>query len=359
MLNTALYERTHILVGDKGVEALQKANVFLCGAGGVGGHCAETLVRAGVGHITVCDHDVISSTNKNRQLIALDSTIGKSKVQALCSRLRDINVNCCVTAMDAFVLPADVEEVLTSQPFTHVVDCIDSVDCKIALLEGAVKLKLKVFSSCGAGGRLDPSLVSVGDLFETENDALARICRNELRKRGLGPGDITVVHSKEKGLPPLEPQRQESGGRDRAINGTISYMPPLFGLLLSSAVIREVIDPVNHEKMRVKRQRETLKKEADKAKLGQWQGETTKVPSSSGKATGTATNTNKSNPGPGNNTTASNSDTAKSKQEKKARKAEAVATYLATKQQGSATTGTTAEDISRPSVSDLKESLRE
>ena len=260
MLNAAIYERTQILVGDDGIRRLQNCNVFLAGCGGVGGHCAESLVRSGVGKITLCDHDVVSSTNKNRQLVALDSTIGKSKVQELARRLQDVNAHCVVTAMDAFLLPEDMESVLGLQRYDYVVDCIDSVECKIALLCTAVKLGIRTYSSCGAGGRLDPALVSIGDIFETENDGLARICRSELRKAGIGPGTITVVHSKEKGLPPLEPQRQEAGGRDRAINGTISYMPPLFGLVLASAVIRNAAHPEAAAAAEKKRRKDLMKR---------------------------------------------------------------------------------------------------
>jgi tRNA A37 threonylcarbamoyladenosine dehydratase len=266
-LNAALYERTQILVGDDGIRRLQRANVFLAGCGGVGGHCAEALVRAGVGKITLCDHDVVSSTNKNRQLIALDSTVGKSKVWELSRRLRDVSSFCEVTSLDAFLLADDMEDILSRQRYDCIADCIDSVDCKVALLAAAVKLGIPVFSSCGAGGRLNPELVKIGDLFDTENDGLARACRNELRKRGVGPGSITVVHSTELPLPPLEPQRQDSGGRDRAINGTISYMPPLFGLMLSSAILRHIFDPETAAREAKKRKRETQKKETGRQKL--------------------------------------------------------------------------------------------
>ncbi|CUI14664.1 ubiquitin-activating enzyme, putative [Bodo saltans] len=266
-LNAALYERTQILVGDEGIRRLQSANIFLAGCGGVGGHCAEALVRAGVGRITLCDHDVVSSTNKNRQLIALDSTVGKSKVLELCKRLEDISSLCQVTVLDAFLMPEDMVDILQRQRYDVLADCIDSVECKVSLLETAVKVGLKVFSSCGAGGRLDPLQVSIGDLYDTENDGLARACRGELRKRGIGPGNITVVHSKELPLPPLEPQRQDSGGRDRAINGTISYMPPLFGLMLSSAIVRCLVDPANAEKQSKKRLRDAEKKEQQRQKL--------------------------------------------------------------------------------------------
>jgi tRNA threonylcarbamoyladenosine dehydratase len=259
MLNSALYERTQILIGDDGIRALQGTNVFLVGTGGVGGHCAETLVRAGIGAITIVDHDVVSSSNKNRQLIALDSTIGKSKVEELARRLRDINRHCSIVALDAFLTADDAEDLLSRQRYDFVVDCIDSVECKVALLAAAVRLKLRVYSSCGAGGRLDPSQVKVGDFFDTENDRLARACRAALRKHNIGPGCITVVHSTEKGMRPLEPQRQEAGGRDRAMNGTISYMPPLFGLLLASAVLRCAVNTAAHDAAVAQQKKAALK----------------------------------------------------------------------------------------------------
>ncbi|CAC9491092.1 ubiquitin-activating_enzyme_-_putative [Leishmania infantum] len=183
MLNSALYERTQILIGDDGIRSLQNTNIFLAGTGGVGGHCAEALVRAGVGSITIVDYDVVTSSNKNRQLIALDSTIGKSKVEELARRLRDINRHCNIVVLDAFITAEDVEEVLSRQRYDFVVDCIDSVTCKVALLAAAVKLKIRAYSSCGAGGRLDPSLVSIGDLFSTENDGLARASRSIAQAR--------------------------------------------------------------------------------------------------------------------------------------------------------------------------------
>jgi tRNA A37 threonylcarbamoyladenosine dehydratase len=265
--NGALYERTAILVKDHGIVRLQAANVLLVGVGGVGGHCAEALVRAGIGSITLCDHDVVSATNKNRQLIALDSTIGKSKVEQLAKRLSDINAQCVVTALDAFVMPEDIVALLQREAYTHVVDCIDSVECKIALLEASVKLGIPTFSSGGAGGRLDPTQVREGDLFETENDALARACRSELRRRGVTWGYIRMVYSVEKALPPLEPVKQESGGRDRGINGTVSYMPPLFGLHLAAMVIRHAIDDKAEDKAAAGRKKRAAHARSDEERL--------------------------------------------------------------------------------------------
>lgn len=247
MLNTALYERTHILLGDAKLGALQRTSVFLAGAGGVGGHCAETLVRAGVGAITIVDYDTITASNKNRQVIALDSTLGRTKVVELARRLRDINADCRIIAMDAFIMPEEAMELLQRQHYDFVVDCIDSVECKVALLAAAVSLNLRVYSSCGAGGRLDPAQIRVGDVFDTTNDRLARRCRAQLRRRGVTRGSVTVVHSLEKGLPPLPPQPTAAGGRDRAMNGTISYMPALFGITLAATVLRCAVNTAAHD----------------------------------------------------------------------------------------------------------------
>ena len=264
MLNAAMYERTSILLKSEGIEKLHALNVFLAGVGGVGGHCAEALVRAGVGKITIVDGDVVSSTNKNRQLIALDTNIGKSKVSEMAQRIQQISSHCVVTAIDAFLLPEDMYDILTRQRYNYVVDCIDSLECKISLMEAAAKLGINTFSSGGAGGRLDPSKVKTGDLFETMGDPLTARCRHELKKRGVGPGKIQMVFSDEVPIPPLEPQRQESGGRDRAMNGTISYMPSLFGLFLSSLVIRHAMNPVAANK-KMARHGKKLAKAAEEA----------------------------------------------------------------------------------------------
>ncbi|KAG5478176.1 hypothetical protein CUR178_04890 [Leishmania enriettii] len=150
---------------------------------------------------------------------------------------------------------------LTRQRHHFVVDCIDSVGCKVAPLAAAAKLIIHVYSFCGAGGRLNPSLVSLGDLFSTENDSLAHACCAALREYGVGPGVITVAHSSEKGIQSLEPQRQEVGGRDRAMNGTISCMPALFGLFLASAVLQCAIDPAPHDAEVAQRRNRAIKEQ--------------------------------------------------------------------------------------------------
>lgn len=234
-----LFQRTHILVGDEGLERLRRARVFLAGLGGVGSFAAEALARAGIGHLTVVDHDTVVGSNMNRQLPALHSTLGRRKVDVMAERIRDINPECVLTTHAEFIRPERIEELL-SPGFDFVIDAIDSLNCKASLVETAVRLGIPVASSMGAGGKLDPTRIMVGDLMDTEGCALARAMRKYLRRRGVGRG-ITVVYSSEPNRPPLPPEPTTSG-RARAVNGTISYMPPLFGFMLAGTVIRRLLD---------------------------------------------------------------------------------------------------------------------
>jgi len=236
-----LFERTHIIVGDDGLGRLQRANIFLAGVGGVGSFVAEALARMGVGRLTLLDHDVVSESNLNRQLPALRSTVGRKKVEVVAERIRDINPACELTLRDEFLRADDVEEVLGGSPYDFVVDAIDSLNSKAGLVATAYSLGYPVASSMGAGGRMDPRRIIVGDLMDSENCALARNMRKRLRKRGIGRG-ILAVWSNEAGVPPLPPV-PTAEGRDRAVNGTVSYMPGLFGLTLAGMVVQQLLEP--------------------------------------------------------------------------------------------------------------------
>lgn len=233
-----LFERTHILVGDDGVARLRAARVLLAGLGGVGSYCAEGLARAGVGHLTLVDHDRVAASNLNRQLPALRSTVGEKKVEVVSARLLDINPACQVTRVDQFIRPEDMPGLL-APGFDFVVDAIDSLNCKTALVESAWKGGIPVASSMGAGGRLDPTRLRTGDLYDTEICPLARHLRKRLRRRGVERG-VLAVWSVESPRPPLPPEPTDHG-RDRAVNGTISYLPALFGLTLAGLVIQRLL----------------------------------------------------------------------------------------------------------------------
>ncbi len=233
-----LWDRTRILVGDAGLKRLGESRVFLAGLGGVGSFAAEALARAGVGALTLADHDRVSPSNLNRQLIALSSTIGRRKTEVMAERIADINPACRLTLIEDF-LAAEGMEATLAPGFDQVIDAIDSLGSKVSLIETSVRLGLPIASSMGAGGRLDPIRVQVGDLMDTRVCPLAREVRSRLRRRGIGRG-VTVVWSDESPLPPLPPAAS-GRGRPRAVNGTLSYLPSLFGLLLAGVVIRRLL----------------------------------------------------------------------------------------------------------------------
>jgi tRNA A37 threonylcarbamoyladenosine dehydratase len=234
----ALFERTRILVGEEGIASLKGARVFLAGLGGVGSYAAEAVARAGIGAMTLVDHDHVAASNLNRQLPALRSTLGRRKIEVMAERILDINPWCHLTLVDEFL---SADNVATHLAGGHdlVLDAIDSLAAKTALIETAYRAGLPVVSSMGAGGRLDPTRLRVTDLQATRTCPLARAVRTQLRRRGVGRG-VTAVWSDETPLPPLPPE-DVGRGRPRAVNGTVSYMPALFGLTLAGVAIRRVL----------------------------------------------------------------------------------------------------------------------
>ncbi len=233
-----LYQRTHILVGDEGITRLRAARVLVAGLGGVGSFVAESLARAGVGDLTLVDCDQVTGSNLNRQLVALKSTVGEPKTTVMAARIREINPDCRLTLIDRFLEPADMTEVLAAG-YTQVADAIDSLASKVALIRTAMGTSIPIVSSMGAGGRLDPTRIRVGDLMDTSVCPLARAVRARVRKAGIARG-VTVVWSDEPYLPPLSPEPTPYG-RPRAVNGTISYLPALFGLTLAGVIIQRIL----------------------------------------------------------------------------------------------------------------------
>jgi tRNA A37 threonylcarbamoyladenosine dehydratase len=236
--STPLFERTHILIGDEGIEKLQQSHIFLAGMGGVGSFTAEALARMGVGKMTLVDHDVVSGSNLNRQLVALNSTVDVLKAEVMANRIRDINPDCELTLLTEFLTPETIPGIL-AQGYDVIIDAIDSLSSKSALLETAWRNNMTVFASMGAGGKMDPTQVRTGDLMDTSMCKLAKHLRAQLRKRGVGRG-IQTVYSLESPLPPLPPE-PVSRGRARAVNGTVSYMPSIFGLTLAGMVVNHIV----------------------------------------------------------------------------------------------------------------------
>jgi len=238
--NGPLWERSRILIGADGVERLRGAHILLAGLGGVGSYAAEALARAGIGQLTIADHDQIAASNLNRQLCALHSTLGQDKAAIMAERIIDINPDCRLTVIDGFLAADALPSLVAEGGFDHVVDAIDSLNSKVALIAAALAAGVPVAASMGAGGRLDPTRIQVGDLMTSQVCPLAREVRRRLRRRGLDRG-VLAVWSEEPPMPPLPPE-PTSRGRPRAVNGTISYLPALFGLTLAGCVIRRILD---------------------------------------------------------------------------------------------------------------------
>lgn len=232
------FERTHILLGAEGIATLASQHVFVAGMGGVGSYCAEALARAGIGRLTLLDHDVVAASNINRQLPALLSTVGQPKAELMRARILDINPACEVTVLRTFLTTGNANELVPGD-CDYVVDCIDSLACKVALVAQSRLRGLRVASSMGAGNKLDPTRIRVADISKTSVCPLARQMRKRLQRQGIHKGVLTVF-TDESPRPPLPPQPTDRG-RPRAINGTISYMPPLFGYLLAGAVIKQLL----------------------------------------------------------------------------------------------------------------------
>lgn len=238
--------RTRLLVGDGPLERLGRAKVAVFGVGGVGGFCVEALARAGVGALDLYDDDTVSESNLNRQLIALHSTVGQPKAEVAAARVRDIAPDCRVRAIRMFYLPENADQVDFRQ-YDYVVDCIDTVAAKLDIVRRCTELGVPVISAMGTGNKLDPTGFVVTDISKTENCPLARVMRKELRKRGIR--HLKVVCSKEEPRTPLAPVETEPpAGADtrprssarRATPGSISFVPAAAGLVLASAVVREL-----------------------------------------------------------------------------------------------------------------------
>jgi tRNA A37 threonylcarbamoyladenosine dehydratase len=235
-------ERTEILIGPEGIAKLGSKHVMVVGLGGVGAYATEAIARAGIGSMTIVDHDMVAPSNCNRQLPALQSTIGQPKAEVMTQRLLDIIPDLKLVVKDHFISPDNTDELLTEQPVDYLLDCIDSIACKAALVAACQQLEIPVASALGAGGRLDVTKAKISTLKKTEVCPLAREMRGQMRKLEASL-NYPVVYSNEipiKGLP-HQPIDGDTPGRPRAVNGTISYLPGLFGLMLAGLVIQELL----------------------------------------------------------------------------------------------------------------------
>lgn len=231
--------RTAMLIHPEGVEWLRQSHILVVGLGGVGGYAAEQLCRAGVGQLTLVDSDTVSESNINRQIIALRSTVGKSKALLFKERFADINPDCQVSVVDEFLRDQRMVELLQSQPFDCVVDAIDTLSPKVFLLYHCHQLGLPVVSSMGSAGKTDPTQIKLADIAQSHTCPLAAMVRKRLHRMGVSDG-IQVVFSSEKVAP--HAMTEEISQNKRTTIGTISYIPPIFGCFCAAAAIAMIID---------------------------------------------------------------------------------------------------------------------
>lgn len=233
--------RTEILFGKEKMEKLSGSHVAVFGVGGVGSFCAEALVRSGVGHITLFDHDTIEESNLNRQIHAGYSTIGQYKADAMKQRLLDINPDCQVEVVKEFVLPPQVGPLF--QPWDYILDAIDTVSTKLAIVEEALKRGVPIISAMGTGNKLYPHLLRIEDISRTHTCPLAKVMRQELKKRGITR--LTVCFSPESPMKPIPLPVPPDSSR-RSIPGSVSFVPPVAGFLMAAEAIRNLAG-VAHE----------------------------------------------------------------------------------------------------------------
>lgn len=236
----AWQHRTALLLGEESLNILREAHVAIVGVGGVGGTAAEALARAGVGKITLVDGDTIDATNRNRQVIALSSNEGESKVSELAKRLHDINPDLVVYTHHVF-LKDEVIQNFIETPFDYVIDAIDSLSAKAWLIHSLIEKKIPVIVSLGSAGKMNPALIRVCQLNQTQGCPLARALRQRLKQIGTDLSKVECVFSEEVPMGNCEVFTEEdSKYGKRSARGTISYLPPMFGLWAASVVIRRL-----------------------------------------------------------------------------------------------------------------------
>jgi len=227
------------MLGDEKVASLMGKNVLIVGLGGVGGICAEMIVREGIGKMTIVDNDIVDESNINRQIQALQSTVKQPKAQVLAARLKDINPELDLTVIEVFIKEKITIDLVEKEKWDYIVDCIDTLSAKVDLIKGCMDRKLAIVSSMGAGGKLDPSQIKVTDLSKTHECNLARYVRKRLQAMGIKKG-LKVVFSPEKPDQSRIIETQKAYPK-KSIIGTLSYMPAIFGCTVASVVIRDLL----------------------------------------------------------------------------------------------------------------------
>jgi len=237
MLNQ--FSRTQLLYGADAMETLAASRVAVFGIGGVGGYVVEALARSGIGALDLIDNDTVCITNINRQIIATGKTIGKYKVDVAEERVHDINPDCRVRTYKTFFLP-ETQDLFDFRDYDYVVDAIDTVAGKLAIIEKAKKAGVPVISSMGAGNKVHAPMFEVADIYQTSVCPLAKVMRHECRKRGID--SLKVVYSKEKPVMPVEelPEEEKDAANRRSIPGSTAFAPSVAGLIIAGEVVNDL-----------------------------------------------------------------------------------------------------------------------
>lgn len=233
------FSRTELLIGEKGMENLKNASIMVLGVGGVGSHCIEALARSGVGRLILVDNDRVSVTNINRQSIAYQSTVGEYKTKLMKERIKDINPEAKVITYEKFILPENLHEIF-GEKVDYIVDAIDTVTAKLAVVMYAKEQNIPIISCMGTGNKLHPEMFEITDISKTSVCPLCKVMRKELKNRGIL--HLKVLYSKEKPIDTSDRETGEDKGKRRSLPGSISFVPPVAGLLIAGEVIREIAE---------------------------------------------------------------------------------------------------------------------
>ena len=239
------FSRTEMIFGKEAMKRLLNSHVAIFGIGGVGGYVVEALARSGVGRFTLVDHDVVSLSNINRQIIATTDSVGKYKVDLMKQRILSINPDAIIDVKNIFYLP-ETEDQFDFSQFDYVVDAVDTVKAKISLIQKCKENNVPIICSMGAGNKVNPMGFIISDISKTEVDPLAKVIRNELRK--LGIKNVKVAYSKEQPIKPLEEKKNEDSGK--VIPGSNAFVPSALGLLIASEVVRDLTNDVAREELK-------------------------------------------------------------------------------------------------------------
>ena len=232
--------RTQLMLGDEKVASLMGKNVLIVGLGGVGGICAEMIVRAGIGKMTIVDNDTVDESNINRQIQALQSTVKQPKAQVLAARLKDINPLLDLTVIEVFIKEQITIDLIEKEKWDYIVDCIDTLSSKVFFIKACLDKNIPIVSSMGAGGKVDPSQIKVVDISKTYQCNLAKYVRKRLYHLGTRKG-VKVVFSPEA-ADKTKIIETPNAFPKKSIIGTVSYMPAMFGCTMASVVIRDLME---------------------------------------------------------------------------------------------------------------------